>query len=188
MQQVEVVVIGAGQAGLAVSHELSGLGVDHVVLERGQIGESWRNRWDSFCLVTPNWSVRLPGCPYDGRDPHGFMPRDEIVAYMQRYAGSFGSPVQEHVQINSVTARDGEGFRVETTSRSYNARSLVLATGAYQRPHRPPKQMACLRTCFGSTSTTTAIRRHCLQVVYSSLGVDSQDAKSRRSCTHPGRK
>jgi putative flavoprotein involved in K+ transport len=137
MQQVEVVVIGAGQAGLAVSHELSGLGVDHVLLERGQIGESWRNRWDSFCLVTPNWSVRLPGFPYDGRDPDGFMPRDEIVEYLQRYAGSFGSPVQEHVQINSLAARDGEGFGVETTSRSYKARSLVLATGAYQRPHRP---------------------------------------------------
>ena len=137
MQQVEVVVIGAGQAGLAVSHELSGLGVDHVLLERGQIGEFWRNRWDSFCLVTPNWSVRLPGFPYDGRDPDGFMPRDEIVEYLQRYAGSFGSPVQEHVQINSLAARDGEGFGVETISRSYKARSLVLATGAYQRPHRP---------------------------------------------------
>jgi hypothetical protein len=74
MEQIEVIVIGAGQAGLAASHELTSLGVEHVVLERGRIGETWRNRWDSFCLVTPNWSVRLPGRPYDGTDPEGFMP------------------------------------------------------------------------------------------------------------------
>lgn len=136
-EQVEVVVIGAGQAGLAVSHELTGLGVDHVVLERGEIGETWRNRWDSFCLVTPNWSVRLPGRPYDGTDPDGFMPRDQIVAYLQQYAASFRSPVQEHIEIRSLSARDSYGFVVETTLRSYEARSLVLATGAYQRSHRP---------------------------------------------------
>src|SRR5262245_55198319 len=137
MQQIEVVVIGAGQAGLAISHELSGLGVDHVVLERGRVGETWRNRWDSFCLVTPNWSVRLPGYPYDGADPDGFMPRDEIVTYLERYAASFGSPVREGVEINSLGARVGGGFVLETTSGSYKAQSLVLATGAYQRPHRP---------------------------------------------------
>ena len=137
MEQIEVVVIGAGQAGLATSHELTGLGVDHVVLERGRIGETWRNRWDSFCLVTPNWSVRLPDHPYDGTDPDGFMPRDQIVAYLEQYAASFRSPVQEHVKINSLSAGDNHGFVVETTSGSYKARSLVLATGAYQRPHRP---------------------------------------------------
>jgi putative flavoprotein involved in K+ transport len=137
MEQIEVAVIGAGQAGLAASHELAGLGVEHVVLERGRIGETWRNRWDSFCLVTPNWSVRLPGRPYDGTDPDGFMPRDQIVGYLEQYAASFGSPVQEHVEISSLSARDGDGFVLEATSGSYKARSLVLATGAYQRPHRP---------------------------------------------------
>ena len=137
MKQIEVVVIGAGQAGLATSHELTGLGVDHVVLERGRIGETLRNRWDSFCLVTPNWSVRLPDHPYDGTDPDGFMPRDQIVAYLEQYAASFRSPVHEHVKINSLSAGDNHGFVVETTSGSYKARSLVLATGAYQRPHRP---------------------------------------------------
>jgi putative flavoprotein involved in K+ transport len=136
MERIEVVVIGAGQAGLAISHELTALGVDHVVLERGRIGETWRNRWDSFCLVTPNWSVRLPGRPYDGTDPNGFMPRDEIVAYLERYAASFGSPVREGIEINSLRARDGDGFTLETTSGSYKAQSLVLATGACQRPHR----------------------------------------------------
>ena len=137
MEQIEALVIGAGQAGLATSHELTGLGVNHVVLERGRIGETWRNRWNSFCLVTPNWSVRLPDHPYDGSDPDGFMPRDQIVAYLEQYAASFGSPVQENVQIKSLSAGDNQGFAVETTSGSYKARSLVLATGAYQSPHRP---------------------------------------------------
>jgi putative flavoprotein involved in K+ transport len=137
MEQIEVIVIGAGQAGLAISHELTGLRVEHVVLERDRIGETWRNRWDSFCLVTPNWSVRLPGYPFDGSDPDGFMPRDEIVAYLQRYAASFGATIQEHIEIGALGARDGDGFVVETSTGSYKARSLVLATGAYQRPHRP---------------------------------------------------
>ena len=75
----ETVVIGAGQAGLATSHELTQAGVEHVVLERARVGETWRNRWDSFCLVTPNWTIRLPGSDYDGDDPDGFMTRDEIV-------------------------------------------------------------------------------------------------------------
>ncbi len=121
---------------MAVSHELTGLGVEHVVLERDRIGETWRNRWDSFCLVTPNWSVRLPGYPYDGTDPDGFMLRDQVVAYLEQYAASFGSPVQEHVEISSLSVQDGEGF-VLTTSGSFKARSLVIAMGAYQRPHRP---------------------------------------------------
>jgi putative flavoprotein involved in K+ transport len=93
---------------LAASHELAGLSIDHVVLERAQIGQSWRDRWDTFCLVTPNWSVRLPGYPYDGADRDGFMPRDEIVAYLERYAASFASPIRKDVQITSLRAREGQ--------------------------------------------------------------------------------
>jgi putative flavoprotein involved in K+ transport len=85
VEAVRVAVVGAGQAGLAAGHELRELGVEHVVLERGRIGETWRGRWDSFCLVTPNWTVQLPGGRYDGPDPDGFMPRDEVVAFLERY-------------------------------------------------------------------------------------------------------
>src|SRR5262245_31371637 len=92
-ERIEVVVIGAGQAGLATSCELTRAGVEHVVLERGRIAETWRGRWDSFCLVTPNWSVRLPGGVYDGDDPDGFMQRDEIVAYLERYASTSAAPL-----------------------------------------------------------------------------------------------
>src|SRR5512144_640695 len=93
----DVVVVGAGQAGLAVSRELTKAGVAHVVLERGRVGETWRRRWDSFCLVTPNWSLQLPDHAYDGDDPDGFLPREEVVAYLERYA--VGAPVEQGVEV-----------------------------------------------------------------------------------------
>jgi putative flavoprotein involved in K+ transport len=133
---VNVVVVGAGQAGLAVSCELTRAGVDHVVLERGRVGETWRGRWDSFCLVTPNWTVQLPGGVYDGDDPDGFMPRDEIVSYLERYAASFGAPVREGVAVTSLRRANG-GFVLETSEGQVEAEAVVLASGAYQRPHRP---------------------------------------------------
>src|SRR5688572_21039388 len=94
MERTDVLVIGAGPAGLAVSHELGALGVSHLVLERGRVAESWRGRWDSFCLVTPNWTLMLPGGEYDGPDPDGFLPRDDLAAYFERYASRFRAPVR----------------------------------------------------------------------------------------------
>lgn len=137
MQDIDTVVIGAGQAGLATSHELKQRGVDHVVLEKGRIGQGWRDRWDSFCLVTPNWSVNLPGFPYDGDDPDGFMPRDEIVAYLERYAESFDAPVRTGISIASVAGGEGSGFAIGTDGEEFQCRNLVLATGAFQKPLRP---------------------------------------------------
>ena len=134
-ERVDVTVVGAGQAGLAVSHELSGAGVPHVVLERGRVGETWRGRWDSFCLVTPNWSVRLPGHPYDGDDPDGFMPRDDIVAYLERYAAA--APVREGVDVHALRPARSGGYELETSEGALGADRVVLATGAYQRAHRP---------------------------------------------------
>ncbi len=131
------IVIGGGQAGLAVSRELTQAGVEHVVLERGRIGQTWRGRWDSFCLVTPNWSVRLPGHPYDGDDPDGYMARDELVEYLERYAAAVDAPVREGVEVTSVRPDPDAGFRVESSAGDMRARTVVLSTGAYQRPHRP---------------------------------------------------
>ena len=129
----DVVIVGAGQAGLSVSHELTQAGVEHVVLESGRVGETWRGRWDSFCLVTPNWSCLLPGHHYDGDDPDGFMPRDEMVAYLERYAA--GAPVREGVTVTSLDPAD-DGFRLETSDGPLMAAKVVLATGAFQRPNR----------------------------------------------------
>ncbi|HEX4931318.1 MAG TPA: NAD(P)-binding domain-containing protein [Gaiellaceae bacterium] len=136
-ERIDVAIIGAGQAGLATSHELTKAGIDHLLLERGRVAETWRTRWDSFCLVTPNWSVRLPGHPYDGPDPDGFMPRDEIVAYLERYAARFGAPVREGIEVTSLTEEPAGGFLIRTSDGEIRARSVVVATGAYQRAYRP---------------------------------------------------
>ncbi len=133
----DVVVVGAGQAGLAASRELNAAGVPHVVLERGRVAETWRNRWDSFCLVTPNWSIRLPDWE-PVPDPDGFLPRDDLVAAFERYAAGLHAPVQEDTDVTTIAPLPGGGLRLETSRGALRARSVVLATGAYARPHRPP--------------------------------------------------
>ncbi|HVD31616.1 MAG TPA: NAD(P)-binding domain-containing protein, partial [Methylomirabilota bacterium] len=130
------IVVGAGQAGLAVSHELTTLGLDHTVLERGKVANTWRGRWDTFCLVTPNWTVQLPEGSYDGADPDGYMPRDEVVAHLERYARSFSAPVREGVEVRSLVLAS-DGFILGTSEGELRARTVVLTTGAYQKPHRP---------------------------------------------------
>ena len=136
-RNVNVAIIGGGQAGLATSWYLTQAKVDHVVLESGRVAETWRSRrWDSFCLVTPNWTVQLPGAKYDGPDPDGFMSLAELVSYFQSYANSFDAPVEEDCAVTKLEADDG-GFLLTLASGKIKARSVVVATGAYQRPHRP---------------------------------------------------
>jgi putative flavoprotein involved in K+ transport len=137
MEHFEVLVVGGGPAGLAVSHELTSAGIEHVVLERGRIGQTWRDRWDSFCLVTPNWAVQLPGGSYDGIDPDGYMPKDEIVAYLETYAARSGAPVREGIAVRSLGSAPGGGFVAQTSTGALRADRAVLCTGAYQRPYRP---------------------------------------------------
>lgn len=139
MDSTDVLVIGAGQAGLAASHELAAAGVDHLVLDRARIGQAWRDRWDSFCLVTPNRAtLRLPGFPYAGDDPDGYLPRAGIVSYLEDYADSFAAPVREGVGVDTLEKTADGWFRARTTDGQLRARRVVLATGAYQRAHRPP--------------------------------------------------
>jgi len=136
-EAIDVVVVGAGSAGLAVSHELASAGVEHVVLERGRTGQTWRDRWESFCLVTPNWTVRLPGGEYDGSEPEGYMLRMEVIAHLERYASTFGSPVREGVDVSALKVTPDGVFVVRTATGEMRTAVVVLATGAYQRPHRP---------------------------------------------------
>lgn len=135
MEHIAVAVVGGGQAGLATSFELTRHGIEHVVLERGLVGQTWRDRWDSFCLVTPNWSVQLPGYHYVGTDPDGFMPRDEIVAYLEQYAKVFGAPIREGVDVASLDRESR--FLLRTSAGDLRADIVVVGTGAYQRPYRP---------------------------------------------------
>ncbi|MGV1947575.1 MULTISPECIES: MSMEG_0569 family flavin-dependent oxidoreductase [unclassified Agrobacterium] len=135
---VPVLIIGGGQAGLSVSWYLMQEGVEHVVLERRQRFESWRNnRWDSFCLVTPNWQCRLPGWHYKGADPNGFMLRQEIVDYLDGFAESFSPPIREGVDVTHVSPRDSGGYWIETSSGNLTADQVVVATGGYDNPIVP---------------------------------------------------
>src|SRR5512145_759351 len=137
MRRTEAVVIGGGQAGLAMSRCLTDRGVDHVVLERGRVAERWRSeRWDSLRLLTPNWQSRLPGFRYDGPDPHGYMSADEVVGYLDRYARSFRAPVEESTTVLAVE-RTGAGYRVTTDRGAWQAPSAVIATGHCDTPLVP---------------------------------------------------
>ena len=129
MPRTTAVIVGGGQAGLAMSHCLSRFDVDHVVVERGQIGQRWRSQsWDSLRLLTPNWMTRLPGFRYDGADPHGFMRVGEWLERLERYAATWRPPLLEHTSVDAVE-QDGVGFRVVTSSGVWNADVVVIATG-----------------------------------------------------------
>jgi putative flavoprotein involved in K+ transport len=132
------VVIGGGQAGLCASHALTKRGIDHVVIEKETLAHKWTSqRWDAFCLVTPNWQCQLPDHPYDGNDPHGFMVKDEIIGYVERFIAKVKPPVLEHTAVTQVS-RSGGGYRIETTAGVATADSVVLATSLYATPFVPP--------------------------------------------------
>jgi putative flavoprotein involved in K+ transport len=138
-QHYPVVVVGGGQAGLSISYCLKERNLDHIVFEKNKIGYAWRSkRWDSFCLVTPNWQCTLPGYRYPGNDPHGFMQQDEIVNYIEDYAASFNPPIKEGVEVLSVRKNSAQGvFEVATSIGDYTADQVVIASGSYQRPKIP---------------------------------------------------
>ncbi len=134
-----VVIVGGGQAGLSMSYCLKQRGIDHLIFEKSKIAHSWRSkRWDSFCLVTPNWQCTLPGYPYPGNDPDGFMQRDEIVQYIEAYATSFQPPIRESVAVSKVSQNKTENlFEIDTSIGIHTADQVVIATGGYHHPKLP---------------------------------------------------
>jgi putative flavoprotein involved in K+ transport len=130
MRSITAVVIGAGHAGLAMSRCLGERSIDHVVLERGEVGHAWRTqRWDSLRLLTPNWQSRLPGYAYEGDDPDGFRTVPEVVALMEGYARTIGAPVQTRTRVTSLRRTDA-GYRVGTDRGDWQAATVVIASGA----------------------------------------------------------
>lgn len=135
------VVIGAGQAGLIMSHHLRRAGREHLVLERrDQLGGGWRDRWDAFRLVSPNFVTGLPDFPYDAGDPDGFMTRDEIAGRVAAYAGAIQAPVALGTTVTRLAANPAtpDGFLVETNRGTVQAENVVVATGAFHTPRIPP--------------------------------------------------
>jgi len=131
------VVIGAGHSGLAMSKLLSDRSIDHVVLERHKVANSWRTeRWDALRLLTPNWQCRLPGYSYDGHDPNGFMTMAEVVDFIRDYATLIAAPVQTETTVWSVRRANGE-YRVTTNQDEWRCETVVVATGAFNVPHLP---------------------------------------------------
>jgi putative flavoprotein involved in K+ transport len=137
MKRTDVVIVGGGQAGLAMSRCLTDEGIEHVVLERGRVAERWRSeRWDSLRLLTPSWQSRLPGWRYRGSEPDGFMTMPEVIGYFERYAGSFAAPVLTETTVHSVERRD-HGYRVLSDRGEWLSDSVVVATGATGAPNVP---------------------------------------------------
>ena len=133
-----VLVIGGGQAGLSASHFLKQQGIDHLIFEKNRRGHAWREeRWDNFCLVTPNWQCQLPDFPYAGADPFGFMKKDEILAYLDAFIAKEQPPLREGVTVNALRQRDEGGFVVETSDGTYTADQVVVSVGGYHIPNIP---------------------------------------------------
>lgn len=138
VETVETLVVGAGQAGLAMSRHLSGLGLPHLVLERGQIAQRWRSeRWDSLVANGPAWHDRFPDLAFAGVDPSAFPRRDQIVGYFEAFSRQIEAPVRCGVEVTSVRRTPQGGFRAETSAGAIEARNVVAATGPFQRPVIP---------------------------------------------------
>ena len=137
-ERINTVIVGGGQAGLAISYYLRQQGREHVVLERAPaVANAWRNqRWDSFTLVTPNFQVRMPGAEYAGDDPFGFMSRAEVIKYFDDYVERFALPVRSRVEVTTVE-KSQQGYLVRTSEGEYEAANVVIATGLYQSPKIP---------------------------------------------------
>lgn len=137
-ETVDTLVIGGGQAGLATSWWLREAGIEHLVLEgRDQLGGSWPERWDGFHLVAPNFTLQLPGMPYDGTEPDAFMARDDVIRYVRSYAAAIDAPVRLGTPVRRLEATAGGGFAATTDGGVVEARTVVLATGPYPHPKVP---------------------------------------------------
>ena len=135
--ETTVIIIGAGQAGLAMSRCRTDRAIDHVVLDRGDVAQSWRTeRWDSLRLLTPNWMTRLPGFQYAGTDPDGYMTAAEVSTFLDAYRRSFEAPIVTNTEVQLVTTSE-TGYSVITNQGHISSKAVVIATGACSTPKIP---------------------------------------------------
>lgn len=186
VEKTDTLVVGAGQAGVAMSEHLSRLGVPHLVLERNRIAEAWRSgRWDSLVANGPAWHDRFPGMEFD-IDPDGFPGKDQVAAYFEAYAKKFDAPIRTGVEVRKVVRNVGRpGFTVETSAGTIEANRVVAATGPFQRPVIPP--IAPRDSVSGrSTRPTTTTRSSCPKVRYWWSAPVRRGYRSLTSCNVPG--
>jgi putative flavoprotein involved in K+ transport len=150
-EHVDTIIVGGGQGGLSTSYYLKQGGREHIILEQTyQAAKAWRDRWDSFTFITPNWMIRLPGAEYQGDEPDEFMVRKQIIEYFEEYIKQFELPIRYGIQVTSVESID-TGYLVETNKTNFEADNVVIATGMYQRPRMPS---------FGSNLSSEIIQLH----------------------------
>jgi putative flavoprotein involved in K+ transport len=184
IERVTAVVIGAGHTGLAVSRMLTERSHDHMVLERGEIANSWRReRWDSLRLLTPSSQSRLPGYRYEGADPDGFMTMREVVDFIGGFAAAIAAPVRTHTEVTHVRPAD-DGYRIATSQGELQCRSLVIASGACNAPSVPALRDAVPRsiaqvTPFGYRNPQSLPEGGVLVVGASATGVQLADELRR---------
>ena len=142
IEKVDTLVVGGGQAGLAMSEHLSNCGVPHLVLERHRIAERWRSgRWDSLVANGPAWHDRFPGLEFSDTDPDAFAPKEQVADYFVEYAEKISAPIRCGVEVKNVERNVGRpGFRVETSEGVIEANNVVAATGPFQRPDHPARR------------------------------------------------
>ncbi|WP_307027874.1 NAD(P)-binding domain-containing protein [Arthrobacter globiformis] len=184
----DVVVIGGGHAGLAMSSALQRRGREHVVLERRRIGERWRTeRWESLRFQFPNWTLQLPGYSFRGNDPDRFAHYSEILRVVEDYAVSMGVPVREHTEALAITGRGaGEGFEVSLAEGSIHTQRVVIATGPFQRPRIPQLARDLPPSALQIDPTHYRSPRRCRQAPCSWWAAAPQAARSPTNCYMPG--
>ncbi|HHG8772079.1 TPA: flavin-containing monooxygenase, partial [Raoultella planticola] len=138
--EIDTLIVGGGQAGIAMSEHLTKLGISHLVIEKKRIAEAWRTgRWDSLVANGPAWHDRFPGMEFKDADPDSFIPKDEVAAYFEDYVREFALPVRTGVEVKSAVRNSGRpGFTIETTAGVIEAQRIVAATGPFQKPVIPP--------------------------------------------------
>jgi putative flavoprotein involved in K+ transport len=163
---IDTLVVGAGQAGVAMSEHLSKLGVPHLVLERDRIAERWRTgRWDSLVANGPAWHDRFPGMEFDDLDPDAFASKDRVADYFEAYAKKFNAPIRTGVEVTKVVRNAGRsGFTIETTKGVLEANRVVVTTGPFQRPVIPPIAPKDEKLTHRSTRPNIVIQRNCPRV------------------------